>query len=135
MTKTRRGTQRAQRRQRNNQFLGTVINTDSRFWPVLLALRSLIFSGEAGSASRRDARCSNSVFCLLSSVSCLLYSVPSAGSGQASEFCILPLYATGLSNCPNQLIIQGLKRLSKPLPKLERNHLFVCNFSIERAII
>jgi len=34
-----------------------------------------------------------------------------------------------------QAIIQGLKRFSTPLPKLERNHLFIRHFSLERAII
>jgi len=57
------------------------------------------------------------------------------------------LYMHSLSNCPKlsdeprvtllrpaQLRRAG-KRLSTPLPKSERNHLFIRNFSLERAII
>ena len=31
------------------------------------------------------------------------------------------------------MIIQGLKRLSTPLPKSERKHLFVCNFNLDTS--
>ncbi len=33
----------------------------------------------------------------------------------------------------NQLRMQGLKRLSTPLPKLERNYLFVCQFFSDKS--
>jgi len=45
------------------------------------------------------------------------------------------LDAISLSNCPKLSDEPRIKRLSTPLPKSERNHLFIRNFSLERAII